>query len=83
MTRATITNMSKQIDNDTYIKAQGLFYLAQEHYRKAMEFEKALSSLLGYEDSYCGCISDEMMEPEGTLNKGLKREKIEVSDANS
>jgi hypothetical protein len=74
----------KTIDRDTYLKAQGLFHLSQRHYQKAAEFEKSLSQLLGYEDVYCGCISDELMDADhGTLDSGLKREKIEVENGNS
>lgn len=67
-----------EISYDEYLRAQGLFHLANEHYKKGQEFEAALSELLGYDEVYCGHISDQLFDGGGSLDKGLKGEKIEV-----
>lgn len=70
--------MNRKISHDDYLKAKGLFHLAQEHYRKGHEFEAALATLLGYDETYMGRISDAVIEGE-SLEFSLKKEKISVS----
>lgn len=69
----------KEIDRDTYLKAKGLFHLAQEHLNKASEYEKALSELFGYGSDYAGHISDALSENQ-PLEPALEKEGIKVRD---
>lgn len=51
---------SKTITDETRLMAFALFTMAQQHALKCREFETQLSELLGYEDTWAGCLSDEM-----------------------
>lgn len=70
--------MKKTICHNTYLKAQGLFHLANENYRRAAQFESALSKLLDNGDDYIGHISDQVFEEGGSLDRALKLEGIKV-----
>lgn len=73
------TQTKKAITPETKLKAFALFTMAHTHYQRAMEFERAIAEMLGYEDDgpYCGCISDEMCDG-GNFDRGLKNEGFEV-----
>jgi hypothetical protein len=69
----------KWISSETHLMGLALFSMARDHYLKAKEFETALAELLEYEDeSYCGCISDQFFEDNGSFARGLKNENIGV-----
>lgn len=69
----------KYISTDDHLKAFALFSMAQDHYAKGREFERALAELLNIDDEYyCGCISDEMQDPNGNFERGLKNEGYAV-----
>jgi hypothetical protein len=71
----------KIIDRDTHLKALALFTIAQNHYRRCKEFEFELAQLLGYaadDGEYMGCISDEIYDPNGKFEVGLRKEKFVV-----
>lgn len=70
--------MKKTICYNTYLKAQGLFHLVNENYRRAAQFEASLSELLGNDDDYMGHISDQAFEQGGSLDRALKLEGIKV-----
>lgn len=66
-----------KISHQKYIQALALFTVSHKHYSKAREMELELVELLGYDDNYCGCISDEIYDG-GNFDSGLKREQIAV-----
>jgi hypothetical protein len=71
----------KIIDKGTYLKALALFTMAQNHYRRCREFELELSQLLNYPEedgSYTGCLSDEIYDPNGKFDVGLRKEEFVV-----
>jgi hypothetical protein len=74
----------RPIDRDTYLKAKGLYALAQEHAKKIKAFEQALFDLLKYgEDDgwpYMGHISDGIYGNE-PLEVGLRKENFVVKPA--
>lgn len=75
----------KKIDADTKLKALALFTMAAERYRESQQFEKQLGRLLGYPDdeNYLGCLSDELCNPHGSFERGLKREGFVVEKSAS
>lgn len=68
---------NKTITPDQRLKAFALFTMAANHYAKALEFESAVAELLGYDETYSGCISDEMIAG-GDFDRGLKKEGFVV-----
>lgn len=66
-----------KISRTTYMQALALYTVATKHYVRCREMEMELCELLGFEDNYAGCISDEIYE-DGDFDRGLKREKIAV-----
>lgn len=68
---------TKRITKDEFLKAFALFSMAAEHYTKAREFETALADMLGYDDTYLGCISDECIDG-GDFNRAMKKEGFTV-----
>jgi hypothetical protein len=69
----------KTITPDEKLKAFALFSMAADYYAKGREFEEALAEMLGYDDgTYCGCLSDELMDGRN-FDRGLKNEGIEVT----
>jgi len=70
--------MKKTISHNTYLKAQGLFHLANESYIKGREYEAALSTLLGCEGDYVGCISDDLFDVGASIDRGLNIHKIKI-----
>ena len=70
--------MRKTLSYNDYLTGKGLFHLAQEHYRKAREFEGALCDLLKCDDGYADCVSDEMCEESGTFEAGLEKHKVRI-----
>lgn len=72
-------NMKKHnLTPDEYLKGMALFTMAQNYYVKAKQFDDALAEHLGYEDGYAGCISDAMIEKEGSFDAALAAEDIAV-----
>ena len=55
--------------------ALGLFTLARQHYVQLHAAEEALADLLGFEESYAGCISDQIYG-DGDFEKGMKKENL-------
>lgn len=68
----------RKLSSEDYLKAFALWTMAARHYAKCREFESALADILGYEDVYCGCVSDQILEPNGSFDVGLKGEKFYV-----
>lgn len=72
------------IDNDTRLKALGLFTLAQEHAQKAREFEAALARLLGREGDTIDRFSDALYggpKWNKPFDELLRLEGFEVAEA--
>lgn len=69
--------MKKQITRAEFLAAAGLFSIAQRHYAKAMEFERELVELLGFEDGYGGIVSDALMDNRA-FEQALKLQGISV-----
>lgn len=72
-----MSQTKKSITPNDRLKAFALFTMANDHYAKAREFEAGIAEMLGYDDTYCGCISDEMYDG-GNFDRGLKAEGFEV-----
>jgi hypothetical protein len=75
--------MTKTVTPDTHLKALALFTMGAEHYKKAREYEIALSELLGYpedERGYCGCLSDAIYNGE-PFQLAFKKEGFTVERA--
>lgn len=70
----------KTIDQDTKLRAFALFVMAQEKYRECKQFEEQLAKLLGFPDdeTYMGCLSDEIYETNGSFDRGLKKEGFSI-----
>jgi hypothetical protein len=67
----------KKISQAKYLQALALFTVSHKYYAKSREMELELVELLGYDDNYCGCLSDEIYDG-GNFDVGLKREQISV-----
>ena len=67
----------KAIAEQTHLQARGLFVLAHAYMKKAKAAEVALGELLRYDDSYLGCISDEIYEG-GDFDSGMKKEGFTI-----
>ena len=68
---------TKKISHSTYMQCLAFFTVASKHYAKAKEMELEMIEMLGYDDNYAGCISDEIYDG-GSFDAGLKREQILV-----
>lgn len=74
--------MKKTITHQEYLQLQGLFYLAQTHYAKSSEFEKAIGIIVEAEDIWsCGHISDAIVDGGITFDEAMKKEGISVEEA--
>jgi hypothetical protein len=69
----------RKISANKHLQARGLFVLASTHYRKAREAETMMAELLGFDDTYCGCLSDECVDG-GDFDAGMKKEGFVVID---
>ena len=70
--------MRKSISYSEYLKVQGLHYLAHKHHSKGDEYNEAICDILGAEDRYAGCVSDETMEDRPNLDRALENEGVKV-----
>ena len=70
----------KTISRDVYLKALGLFALANEHERKCREFQLACGQLLGLEDAshVDDIIYSDVNATVKDFDEALKRENITV-----
>lgn len=69
----------KTITPDVRLTAFALFTMAQRHVMEARKFETQLCELLGYEDEWAGGLSDEIYDPNGRFENGLKRDGFVVA----
>jgi hypothetical protein len=70
----------KTISRDDYLRALGLFYLGNEHQRKAEEFEKAMCTILGTEAG-CSHTSDAIYNNDlDNFDEALKRDGIIIKE---
>ena len=70
--------MKKTISYNTYLKAKGLFHLAQESCQKLSDYESAIARLVGSEDdAYAGHISDHIYN-DGNIEGALIKEGIKI-----
>ena len=68
----------KTITPEVRLMAFALFTMAQQHARQSRTFETQLSELLSYEDTWAGAISDEIYDPNGRFEVGLKKDGFAV-----
>ncbi len=68
----------KTITPGVNLTALALFTMAQKHYQQSRAFETQLSELLGYEDTWCGALSDEIYDPAGRFEVGMKKDGFVV-----
>ncbi|MEW8120055.1 MAG: hypothetical protein AB2792_23085 [Candidatus Thiodiazotropha sp.] len=66
------------ITNEQYLMAKGLWYLANEHQSKCVEYETALNNLLGLKNG--SHVSDSIYNIDGgyAIDDALKKEGIQV-----
>lgn len=69
----------KTISRETHLMALALFTMAQKNVAQTRAIEIQLSELLGYEDTWCGCLSDEIYDPNGRFDVGLKKDGFAVA----
>jgi hypothetical protein len=72
-----MSNEKKYITKELRLQLFALFTMGANHYAKAQEYESAIADMLGYEDNYCGCISDEIFCG-GNFDSGMRNENIHV-----
>lgn len=75
----SVTSKPKRISAERHLQARGLAALFTLHYRQARAAEEALSKLLGYKETYCGSLSDELYEPKPDFDEGMKLEGFYIA----
>lgn len=70
----------KVINKQTALMARGLFVLAATQYAKCRDAEKQLSDLLGYDDFYCGALSDSIYSESPDFDRAMKAEDFVVEE---